>query len=96
MADKQLFEWLNPVFFQGSDTLSERKLCCVNMVQSNTINEPYTSEQEFTHLLPPVCWFLFIHFSCHLSKDLPRQEDPSEEWHQRDSLQRFSFKATRA
>lgn len=49
------------------------------MIHSNTINEPYTFEQELTHLLILVCWFLFIAFSCHLLEATPQQGGPSRE-----------------
>lgn len=52
---------------------------CVNVVHTNTINEPYTFEQALTHLLILVCWFLFINLSCHLLEATPQQEGPSRE-----------------
>ena len=74
-SNRQHFEWLNTCFFFEWCRWNKRKkkVRVVNTVHSNTINEPYTFEQELTHLPIPVCWFLFINFSCHLFEATPQQ-----------------------
>lgn len=62
----QSFERLNAVKRQPAAAI----MCMWG--HSNTINEPDTFEQELTHLLILVCWFLFIFF-CHLFEATPQQ-----------------------